>query len=96
MAVMSAIFVTGLVGAFKEYEPCRLLCERALDTVEILDREHRVCHAEAAEQAANDVARRIVGLDEAQHMIALLGEREQSVGDRAHACTGREAIVAPL
>ena len=43
----------------------------------ILDREHRVSYPEPPEQPANEVARGIVGLDEAHDVIALFRERQQ-------------------
>ena len=55
-----------------------------------------MAYAKAAEQPANDVACRIVGLDETQHVVALFRESEQSMGDRADAGTRRNAVVTSL
>ena len=64
--------------------------------VEVFDGKHRVRHAEAPKHAANQIARGIIGFDEAQNVIALLGERNQGLRDRAHAGARDEAIAAAL
>ena len=70
--------------------------KRALDPREVLDREHGMRHAEAAEQPANQIPRRIVSLDEAEDVVALLGEREECLRDRADARGGRQAFLPSL
>ena len=60
-------------GAFEKTRRVGSGRQRALHALQVLDRQHRVLTPKRAEQAANQIARRIVGLDEAQHVIALLG-----------------------
>src|SRR6185437_5645948 len=63
---------------------------------EVLDREHGARHAEAPEQAPDEIPARVVGLDEADDVIALLRKREQRLRDRPDARGGDEAVIASL
>ncbi len=93
---MSAILVTGFVGLSKMTSARGLLLERPLDAGQIFDGQHGVGHGELGEQMLHDVARRPVGLDEQQHMIAGLAQRQQARGDRRDTRAGQQAIVPAL
>ena len=82
--------------ALEEHQPRRARRQRVLDAGHVLDGEHGVLDAEAREQPADDVARRAVGLDEEQDVIALLREAEQRLRDRIDARRRGEAVVAAL
>ena len=49
-----------------------------------------------AEQPADQIAGRIVGFDETQHMIALTGQCQQRLGDRPDTGSGDQAVIAAL
>ena len=82
--------------ALEEHQPGRHRGERAFDAGEVVDRQHRMTHAEAREETADDLPRRVVGLGEAQHVIARRGQREQRLRDRIDARSAAERVVAAL
>ena len=82
--------------ALEDHQARRMRGQRPLDAGDVLDRDHGVRHPEPAEQAADEIARRIVGLDEAQDVIALLRQRQQRLRDRADARGGHQALFTPL
>ena len=82
--------------ALEEHQARGLRRECAFHAREILDGKHAVRHAEAAQQAADEIAARVVGLDEADDVVTLLGEREQRVGYRRDAGGGDQTFLTPL
>ena len=52
--------------------------------------------AEARQQPADQIARGIVGLDEAQHVIALPRQRQQRLGDAPTPEARDQAVLAAL
>ena len=62
----------------------------------LVDGQHRVSHAETAEEAADEISSGVVGLDETEDVIALLGERQQGLRDRAHTGARHEAFLTAL
>ena len=50
----------------------------------------------AAEKAADDVARGVIGLDKTQNVVALLCECQQGLGDRGDAGACRETVLSSL
>ena len=86
----------GVGGRLEPHQPRRPGGELALDAIVILDRQHRVRDAEAAERAGDQPARRAVGLREAQHVLALPEQRDQRRGDGGEAGAHRHAVLPPL
>ena len=82
--------------ALEEHQARGLRRECAFHAREILDGKHAVRHAEAAQQAADEIAARVVGLDEADDVVTLLGEREQRLGYRRDAGGGNQTFLTPL
>ena len=82
--------------ALEKHETRALGGQRALDPGEILDRQHGMRDAKTAEQPTNYEPCGIVGLDEAQYVIALLCKSKQCVSDCADAGTSRQTVVAAL
>ena len=82
--------------ALEEHELRRPRGELALNAIDVFDGKHRVRHTEPTEQPANEIAARVVRLDEADDVIARLRQREQRLRDGAHAGGGDEAIVPAL
>ena len=70
--------------------------EHPLDALVVLYREHRVLDAEALQQALDQLAARPVHLDEAEHVVARLEERQQAGGDGGDTRARRDAVVALL
>ena len=92
---MSAILVR-IGRTFEDRQSCRFLFEQLFDAGQILDGQHGMGHRELGEQMLHDVARRSIGLDEQQHMITRLAQRQQAGGDRRHARAGQQTIVPAL
>jgi hypothetical protein len=61
---------------FEHDQPSRPFGQRALDALDVLDRQHRVRDPIARQDTADHVARRLIGLGEHQHVIALLAQRK--------------------
>ena len=66
------------------------------DSGQILDGQHGVRHTETREKTPDDLPGRAIGLDEAQHMIALLREPEQRLRNHVDTRGGDETVVAVL
>ncbi len=64
-------------GTLEEHQARGRRGENALYRIDVLDGKHRVPDAEAAEEAPDEIAGRVVGLDEADDVVALPGQREQ-------------------
>ncbi len=84
----------GIGGAFKNHQSRGMRGQRPLGTRDILDRDHGMRHPEASEQAADEIARRVVGFDEAQDVIALFRQGQQGVRDGTHT-RGRHQALFP-
>jgi hypothetical protein len=67
---ISATLVTGLVGLSKMTSRVGREARSEFNTLVVLDRQHRVLDPELAEHPPDEAARRPVGLDEAQHVVA--------------------------
>jgi hypothetical protein len=63
--------------AFEQHQASRFVAQHALDARAILDRQQRMRDAELREQMLHEIARRPVRLDEGEHVIALLAQRQQ-------------------
>ncbi len=68
-------------GAFEHHQPGRPIAQHALDALEILDGQQRVGDPVLREKMLHDVARRPIGLDEGEDVIALLAQRQEARGD---------------
>src|SRR6185312_10522998 len=82
--------------ALEPHEPGRMRCEGALDSRKVLDRQHGMGHAEATQEAADQIARRIIGLDETEDVIALLGQREQRLRHGTDTGSRHQTLLASL
>ncbi len=58
-------------GTLEDHQACGARGQLALNAGKILDRQHTVGNAKFRQRAQHQMARRSIGLDEAQHMIAL-------------------------
>ncbi len=70
--------------------------ERSLDRLEILDREHRMLHTETVEETPNQIATRVIRLDEANDVVTLLRQSQQRLRDRPDPRGGDQTVLAPL
>ena len=82
--------------ALEEHQARGLRRECAFHARQILDGKHGVCHAEPPQQAADEIAARVVGLDEADDVVTLPGEGEQGLGYRRDAGGGNQTFLTPL
>ena len=72
IAAISATLLIGIGGALEDHQARGLAAQHALDAGQIVDRQQGVSDAELRQRPPDQLARRAVALDEAQHVIALL------------------------
>src|SRR6185437_1652102 len=78
------------------HEPGRMSCQGALDSGQVLDRQHGVRDAEASEEAADEITCWVIGLDAAEDVITLLGEREQRLRHGTDTGGSHQTLLASL